>query len=99
MFVEDLTQFFDVEGGFAVDVTFKRGSTVLAETVAIFNDATQSVEIYDSNVEEPSPFLLAQTAAITGVKREDQAVIGETTYRVVIVHHDGTGVSTVRLGK
>jgi hypothetical protein len=97
MFQEDLSLFFDQTNGFAVSVVFNRGVTVLATVACIFNDPSQSVEIYNTDVEEPAPFLQAPTASLSAVKRGDTATVNGTTYRIERIHPDGTGLSIINL--
>ncbi|MCA1567242.1 MAG: head-tail joining protein [Acidobacteria bacterium] len=99
MFTEDLLQFFDVNRGFAVQAVFKRGETVLATVAVIFNDPSQSVEIYSTQIEEAAPFLQAPTASLAAVKRGDTATVNGATYRIERIRPDGTGVSTVYLAE
>lgn len=98
-FTEDLSPFFDATTGFAVPAVFKRGSTTLATLSVIFNNPSQSVEIYDTQLEEVAPFLLAPTALLAGIKRNDTVTVNGATYRIERIHPDGTGVSTVSLAE
>jgi hypothetical protein len=97
-FDEDLSLFFDVSGGFAVAAVITMGSSTRS-IPGIFNDPTQSVEIYDTAVEAGNPFLTAQTSDLAGVKRGHTATMNAVVYKIERVHHDGTGLSTVYLSE
>jgi hypothetical protein len=99
MFAEDLSLFFDVMTGFAQSAVFKRGTATIATVAGIFNDPSKSVEIYNTDVEEPAPFLQAPTASLAAVKRGDTATVDGATYRVERIHPDGTGMSLVTLAE
>lgn len=99
MFAEDLSQFFDETTGFGVRAVFTRGGAPIATVAVIFNDPSQSVEIYNTDVEEPAPFLQAPTASLAAVKRADTATVNGATFRIERIHPDGTGISIVLLAK
>lgn len=96
MFVEDLSVFFEE---FGVQAVFTRDLATIATLKVIFNDPSTSVEIYNTNVEEPAPFLQAPTASLAAVKRGDTATVNGATYRVERIHPDGTGCSIILLAK
>lgn len=99
MFQEDLSPFFDVTTGFGVNAVFKRGVATIATVAVIFNDPSASVEIYNTDIGEPAPFLQAPTASLAAVKRGDMATVNGATYRIERLHPDGTGTSIVRLAE
>jgi hypothetical protein len=99
MFQEDLSPFFDVTTGFAVDAVFTRGVATIATVAVIFNDPSNSVDINNTDIEEPAPFLQAPTASLVALKRRDTATVNGATYRVEGIHPDGTGTSIVRLAE
>ena len=99
MFAEDLAQFFDSETGFAVTAIFKRGAAQLATVPIILTTTTQTVGLYDTDVEEPNPTLLAQTTLITAVRRGDTVTAEGLDFRVENIAHDGTGKTTISLAK
>ncbi len=96
MFVEDLSVFFEE---FGVPAVFTRGLTTIATLKAIFNDPSQSVEINNTDIEEPAPFLQAPTASLAAVKRGDTATVNGATYRIERIHPDGTGMSLLMLAE
>ena len=95
-FTEDLSLFFDVSGGFAVAAVITMGSSTRSIPV-IFNDPTQSVEIYDTSVEAGAPFLQAQATDVAGVKKGHTAQVNSVTYKIERVHRDGTGLAILYL--
>lgn len=99
MFEEDLSLFFDVETGFAVNAVFTRGVVTIATVAVIFNDPSKSVEINNTDIEEPAPFLQAPTVLLAAVKRGDTATVNGATYRIERIHPDGTGASIVLLAE
>lgn len=99
MFQEDLSPFFDETTGFAVSAVFTRGVATIATVAVIFNDPSKSVEINNTDIEEPAPFLQAPTALLAAVKRGDTATVNGATYRVERIHPDGTGISIVLLAE
>jgi hypothetical protein len=99
VFAENLSSFFDVTTGFAVTAVFKRGEATIATVAAIFNDPSQSVEINNTDIEEPAPFLQAPTASLAAVRRRDTATVNGATFRVERMHPDGTGITLVTLAE
>lgn len=96
MFDEDLSLFFDTDD-FAVRAVIKRGTTFIIELDAIFTAASQSVEIYDAEIEEPLPTLMVRSGDISGVRRGDAVTVSGSSFRVEKITPDGTGVSIVFL--
>ncbi|HWQ36956.1 MAG TPA: head-tail joining protein [Blastocatellia bacterium] len=96
MFAEDLAQFFD-PADFATTVAFTRGAQMVGSVSAIFTAASQSVEIYDAQIEEPNPTLVARSSEIAGIRRGDTATVGGSSFRVERISADGTGISTIYL--
>lgn len=99
MFQEDLSPFFDVTTGFAVSAVFKRDAATIATVAVIFNDPSKSVEINNTDIEEPAPFLQAPTASLVAVQRGDTVTVNGATFRIERIHPDGTGTSLVLLAE
>ncbi len=99
MFAEDLSVFFDVATGFAVQAVFTRGVAQIAAAAVIFNDPSKSLEINQTDIEEPAPFLQAPTASLAAVKRGDTATVNGANFRVERIHPDGTGTTLVTLAE
>jgi hypothetical protein len=99
VFEEDLSPFFDETTGFGVRAVFTRGGAQIATVAVIFNDPSQSVEFYNTDIEEPAPFLQAPTASLAAVRRMDAATVNGATFRVERIHPDGTGMSIATLAE
>lgn len=91
-FVEHIAGFFSTSD-FGVPATWTHGGTPVATTV-----------IFDSSYFDPlgqfegaQPMAWAPTADMATVAQGDTLAIGGTTYTVVEVQPDGTGVTAVRL--
>lgn len=96
MFDEDLSLFFDVESGFAVEAVFGLAAGDATRPV-IFNDPTQPVELYDTRVEADGPFLQVQEEHLEGVKKGVSVEVPAGSFRVERVTRDGTGLALVYL--
>lgn len=93
-FDEDLDIYFDLDG-FAVECLI---NTVPPRTIkVIFNSPTESLGLYEANVEAAAPYLKCQSADIAGVKRGRTATINAVTYTIERVAHDGNGTSNLYL--
>ncbi len=95
-FTEDLAQFFEPKD-FAVVAVFTRAGVPVSTTNVIFDDAAQSVSLYETSVEEAAPFLLAPTAVVAPVKRKDAVAVNGANFIVERLHPDGTGLTTIYL--
>lgn len=93
-FTEDLSQFFETDD-FAVEAVITLPDSSLRTVKTIFNTPSQSVEIYDTNIESDAPNLTVKTADLTGVKTRNSINVGGTDYLIEHISHDGTGVSTL----
>lgn len=96
MFAEDLSVFFDVRNGFAVDAVFGLASGDVTRPV-IFNDPTQPVEMYDTRVEADGPFLQMRESDLEGVKKNVAVEVPAGSFMVERVTRDGTGLAIVYL--
>ncbi|HYY95280.1 MAG TPA: hypothetical protein VE713_12245 [Pyrinomonadaceae bacterium] len=96
MFDEDLSRFFEE---FAVEAVFKRAGAPVATANVIFNDPSQPVTVYETEVEEPAPFLLAPAAALADVLREDAVAVNGADYTVERIRPDGTGLVRMDLAE
>lgn len=90
MFTEDLTAFFDVTGGFAVNATVGA-----AQVPVIFDKAYQSG--IGGLVESTGPQCLAKTADVAAVVQGGTITINAVAYTVTGVQPDGTGLTTLQL--
>ncbi len=90
MFAEDLSAFFDVDAGFAVN------ATIGAATVpVIFDNGYQSA--LGGMIESSGPVCQAKRADVTTVVQGTLITIAAVAYTVVSVQPDGTGVTTLQL--
>lgn len=97
-FAEDLTQFFNTDE-FAVLAVFKRQNVAVAQVNAIFDQPTLPVGIYEAEIDELQPRVMAPTAELAEIQRGDICELPAGAFRVEKITHDGTGVSTVYLAK
>lgn len=98
-FTEDLRQFFDTAGGFAVVATFTRGGAAVTTADVIFNDPSAPVDLNGTDVEETQAFLLAVASAVAGVKRRDAVAVNGADYTVERINPDGTGMKLLYLAE
>jgi hypothetical protein len=99
MISEDLSQFFD---DFAVVATITRGASPVVAVVTanvIFDLPSQSVTLYETEVEEPAPFLMAPASVLANVKRGDDVSVNGAAYKVERIRPDGTGLTRLDLKK
>lgn len=90
MFAEDLSAFFDVAGGFAVNATVGAVSFPV-----IFDNGYQSA--LGGMVESTGPVCQAKSADVSTVAQGTSITINAVAYRVREVQPDGTGVTTLFL--
>ena len=88
-FTEDLTAFFRTED-FAVSATYA-GSTIKVIFEAPYYESISGV------VEGTQPTALCRTADVSGARHGDNFAVGSTTYKIVGVEPDGSGVTRLRL--
>lgn len=92
-FTEDLTPFFDTDD-FAVAATYNGSTTVNG----IFDNGFASVGA-GPGVEGSLPSFTCRAADVSSAAHGDTLVISGTTYSVVGVHPDGTGVMVLALSE
>lgn len=90
MFAEDLSAFFDVAGGFAVNATI--GGLPVA---GIFDNGYQAA--LGGMLENTAPTFIAPTASVSALVQGSALTINATAYKVATVQPDGTGVTTLVL--
>lgn len=90
MFAEDLTAYFDTDGGFAQTATVGGASFPV-----IFDNAYQSG--LAGLVESTGPQCIAKTADVAAVVQGSTLTTGGTAYLVTSVQPDGTGITTFGL--
>jgi len=95
MFTEDLTVFFDTVNGFAETVTY-HGSTSIA---AIFDAAFFGEHMSQLIVDSTKPACLVLSSAVSGVVQGYTILRGSTTYNIVDVQPDGSGITLLILEK
>ena len=91
MFVEDLSVFFDVDGGFAVDaLRTPAGGVIEAEPQAVIFDAN-GLNVEEFDVVTQAPGFIVPTSTWPTIAPEDTFLIGAVTYRArqVYPHRDG----------
>lgn len=90
MFAEDLSAFFDVAGGFAVN------ATIGAATVpVIFDNGYQSA--LGGMVESTGPACVAKTSDVASVVQGSVLTIAAVAYTVTGIEPDGTGTTVLHL--
>ena len=96
-FTENLDQFFSTDD-FGVTAIFTLSNSTTRSVNVIFDTPTQSINIYETEIEADAPFLRCKTADVAGIKTNDTVVISGTSYTVKKkTQDDGTGVSLVYL--
>ena len=96
-FTEDLDQFFDTDD-FAVPCSID--TTPPRSIDVIFSRPTESVSMYEAQVEAPAPFLLCKTGDLAGVRSGrsgNSATIDAVAYKIERIEHEGAGTSRVYL--
>lgn len=94
MFTEDLTEFFSTND-FAVTATLDGTVSVNG----IFDNASSPIAGGEVDVEGSIPTFTCAAADVPAVANGQTIVISDTTYTVVAVHPDGTGVVTLGLSE
>lgn len=94
MFTENLNDFFD---DFAVPAVVTLPDSTTRTIEVIFDEATERVDLYSSNVEANVPTATAKTSDLEGVKTKRPIVIGGKNFTIERIAHDGTGISTIYL--
>ena len=98
-FTEDLNQFFDTDD-FAVEAVINMPLAATRNVKVIFNTPSQSVQIYDTSIQYDAPNCQIKTSDLSGVKQNrDTILINAVTYKIELIIHDGTGISTLQLQK
>lgn len=96
-FTENLDQFFDTDD-FAVSAVITLSDASTRAINVIFDSPTQSVDIYDVEIEADAPFLRCKTSDLAGVKNNDTVSVNSQIYKIKkITNDDGTGVSLIYL--
>jgi hypothetical protein len=96
---EDLTPFFNLDEH-AVEAAIKTPESVAVRTVkVILSLPVGEMQVGAGEVAHLQPSFQCPTAELEGVTKNYLAVVGGVTYRVVRRENDGTGLSTVFLGK
>lgn len=98
MFFEDLSLFFDVDEGFAVDAIWTPAGGGGSVTIqVIFEGEYYESSIGDAGIAGLSPMCSVADDQVEGIARNDALVINGSTYRVAGIEPDGTGVTRIRL--
>lgn len=93
-FTEDLTEFFGTDD-FAITALLD-GSTSVA---GIFDNAALAIPGGEAAVEGSVPTFTCALADVPLVAQGQTLLVDETTYTVIAVHPDGTGVVTLGLSE
>lgn len=81
---------------FAVDAKYiPFGGT--ASTIKVIFDNIYQVIV--DNVEGTHPAAFCKTANVSGIKHDDEMTINSTTYKIINIQHDGTGMTTLLLAE
>jgi hypothetical protein len=98
MFVENLSQFFDLKD-FAVEALITDGASFNHTINVTFSNETKEVAIYDANVTTPEFNFLAQETDLAGVRKGFTATVESVSYKVARIERDGDGLATCYLSK
>ena len=93
---ENLDAYFD---GFGQAVSFTDSSGETVSCTAIFDNGFSAPQIGDLVIETTDPVLTCKTSDISGIESGDSVTVESITYKVIQIQPDGTGISTVFLGK
>lgn len=94
MFAEDLTLFFDVDGGFAVQATRTPVGGGAATSGAVIFDAN-GLELEALGVVTSAPGIVVPANTWTGLAEGDAIAIGTANYRVRQVYPKDDGALSV----
>ena len=94
MFAEDLSAFFDVDGGFSVSATLDG-----APVSGIFDNGTALGSVGMMGMSSTSPSFTLPTASVPDSPIGLAVVVGSASYLVAAHEPDGTGVSVLVLEK
>ena len=64
-----------------------------------FVNEYEAITLFGLEIENARPMAMAATMDITGIKHRDTLVINTTTYYVVEIRNDDTGITTLLLSK
>ncbi|MFA6148661.1 MAG: hypothetical protein WC899_10685 [bacterium] len=100
----DLAAFFDVDGGFAVTATYIPAVGGAPTNIPVIFDNEYAAAEYDrladrASLESTSPRVVCRDADVPGISHGATLAISGTTYYVIEVRPDGTGVTTLVLSK
>ena len=96
MALEELSAFFDTtEHGTAA--TFTRAGPPGVSVVCVFRNEFFQVDDGMVAVESSQPLVTVESSKITGVAHGDTMTIDGTTYNIVAIKPDGTGVTDLVL--
>ena len=85
---------------FAVDATYTPAGGTAKTIKSIFDSEYITMSpAGDIGVESVSPAAYCKTSALTGAKHGDTLVISGTTYYIVGIHPDGTGITILILSR
>ena len=101
-FIEDLTEFLDVDG-FADPIVFSSGEQPPAYAPkacnGIFDATFADAQIGSTNLETMQAVVRVRDEDVQGVVRGDICTVKSKTYDVIQVQPDGTGMAVVRLAE
>lgn len=95
-FTEDLEDFFDLDE-FGTEAVFTTAPSVTKSIVVIFNDPTQPVEMYDTQIEAEAAFLHCKASDLNGIRRGNPVTVEGNNYTVNRITRDGTGTAMIFL--
>jgi hypothetical protein len=100
----DLAAFFDVDGGFAVWATYTSAVGGAPSQIPVIFENEYAAAEYDrlsqnAAVESTSPRATCRDADVPGVSHGAALAVSGTTYFVIEVRPDGTGVTVLILSK
>lgn len=91
--LSDLSTFIDTDE-FAVSITYN--STSIA---GIFDDEYKGVNPLTGEIEATAPQVIVKTSDVSGIVHGSTLTINSTTYYVINIMQDGTGLTTLLLSK
>lgn len=89
----DLTTFLNADE-FAVSITYNS-----ATIKGIFDDEYKAVNQLTGEVEATAPQVVVKTSDISGIAHGNPLTINSTTYYVIGIQQDGTGLTTIILSR
>ena len=91
--LSDLATFIDTDD-FAVSITYNSASIA-----GIFDDEYKGVNPLTGEIEATAPQVIVKISDVSGIVHGSVLLINSTTYYVISIRPDGTGLTTLILSK